>query len=153
MIVKTQVREVDLYKIALQQPCTITVDAYPQDCFSGKVALLGVLATKRQEGGVGEKYFHLVVTLDDEAPKLRPGMTARVTIFSDHCKNVLAIPFAAIFEDTAGPYCYRKTSGGFQKVTVKSGRKNDDWVEILSGLSSGDQVALSRPALELIDGG
>jgi len=152
MIVKTQVREVDLHKIALKQVCTVTVDAYPQDRFEGEAASLGVLANERMEGGIGEKYFQLLVSMKSSDPRLRPGMTARVTIFSDRCENALSIPFAALFEESGIPYCYKKIEKGFRKVEIRYGRKNEEWVEILSGLVSGDQVALNRPPSETIDG-
>ncbi|OGP60642.1 MAG: hypothetical protein A2V65_08570 [Deltaproteobacteria bacterium RBG_13_49_15] len=152
MIVKTHVREVDLHKIALKQSCVLTVDAYPQDRFKGEVMVLGVLAAERMESGAGEKYFQLTIALTGSDSRLRPGMTVRVTIFNDRCKNVLSIPFAALFEELGSPYCYRKVDGGFQKIKIKYGRKNDEWVEILSGLHSGDQVALTQPPSEILKG-
>ncbi len=152
IIIKTQVREVDLHKIALKQPCAVIVDAYPQERLEGEVAFLGVLATERIEGGRGEKYFQLIISLKGGNPGLRPGMTARVTIFNDHCENALSIPFAALFEESGIPYCYKKTGNGFKKVDVKCGRKNEEWVEILSGLNPGDQIALNRPPSETLGG-
>jgi HlyD family secretion protein len=87
MIVKARVREVDLHKIALGQNCSIKVDAYPDVSFEGEVTFIGVLASEQFEGGKGEKYFEMTISLQDEDARLRPGMTARVSILNDSITN------------------------------------------------------------------
>jgi len=145
MIVKTQVREVDLHKINLKQKCIVKVDAYPESSFEGTVTFIGVLASERVEGMAGEKYFQLQVVITNEDSRLRPGMTSRITILSDQAKNVLTIPIQAIFEEAGFNYCYKFQDNKLHKVKITVGRQNEDIIEIKSGLTQGDKVSLLKP--------
>lgn len=151
MIVKTQIREVDLHKVAMDQTCSVRVDAYPDILFHGKVTLIGMLATERFEGGLGEKYFQLTVTLTGKNDRLRPGMTARITVDSENAANILFVPVHAVFNDGSRNYCYlMEKEGKFRTKAVVLGRQNEDSVEIVSGLDKGDRVSLLKPPLDQI---
>ncbi len=151
MIVKTQIREVDLHKVAMDQSCSVWVDAYPDTLFQGTVALIGMLATERFEGGIGEKYFQLTVTLSGKNNRLRPGMTARIAVDSENATDILLVPAHAVFNDDSQTVCYHLAQGGkFRKKTVVVGRQNEDLVEIVSGLEKGDWVSLLKPPLDQI---
>jgi HlyD family secretion protein len=147
MIVKTQVREVDLHKINIGQKAVVQVDAYPNDFLEGEISSIGSLATQRFEAGKGEKYFQVVVSLKGESNKLRPGMTARVAIQSDDVKDALSVPVQGIFYEGRRKYCFVYKGQSFEKVEVTLGRQNEDMAEILSGLKNGDQISLVRPSL------
>src|SRR5262249_26294569 len=83
MLVDTQIREVDIYKVKSGQEATIRVDAYPDLAMKGKVSMIGTLAEGREKEGAGGKYFNLQILLDGTDPRLRPGMTARVEVLID----------------------------------------------------------------------
>ncbi len=127
----------------------VNADAYPDLVFEGEVTFLGALASERFEGESGEKYFQITVTVKGENSKLRPGMTARVSITTDHVRNALSVPIQSVFRERGATYCYQIEGNEFRKVKVSTGRQNEDMVEILSGLQRGDQVTLTRPALPL----
>ena len=146
MIVKTRVREVDLHKIGIGQKCNVRVDAYPEVLFEGEVGFVGVMASGRFEDGAGEKYFQMTVSLAGEDARLRPGMTARVSILTEQVNNVLSIPVHAIFNERGEKYCYQWLGKDFKKVPIVIGRLNEDVVEIRSGLEEGDQVSLVEPS-------
>ena len=146
MIVRTQVREVDLHKISKGQKTIIQVDAYPDVLFAGTVTAIGVLATDSLEGGRGEKYFQVTVAMSGEDVRLRPGMTARVYIHTDAVKNVLTVPTYAVFNEGGQKFCYVYQGGGLIKRDVKVGRQNEDVIEIVSGLSNGDRISLIKPS-------
>ena len=150
MIVKTQVREIDLHKIFLGQHCVVRVDAYPDVSFKGKVSFIGILATGRYQGGGSEKYFQVTVAIPTEDPRLRPGMTARAEIFGRHVKNALSVPVQAVFHDNREVYCYRFDGTGFEKRNIKIGCQTEDIVQVLSGIKEGDRISLVRPAPETI---
>jgi HlyD family secretion protein len=151
MIVQTRIREVDLHKVAMGQPCAVRVDAFPDSLIRGKVSLIGMLATERFEGGIGEKYFQLTVTLEGKNDRLRPGMTARITVDSEDAAGILYVPVHAVFNDGARTFCYRAAKNGkFREQVVVIGRQNEDAVEIVSGLEKGDRVSLLRPARDQI---
>jgi len=146
MIVKTLVREVDLYKIAKGQRASIQVDAYPKMVLSGKVASIGVMASDNSEDDNGEKYFQVIVSVDQQNLELRPGMTARVIIEVDKARNIISVPVQAVFSDQTDKYCYVADGQDFKKVKVEIGRQNEDYVEIVAGLKNGDMVSLVRPS-------
>ena len=146
LIVKTKVREIDLHKVRLGQPCQVTVDAYPDARFQAEVIFIGVMAANRFEGAKGEKYFRVRVALKGQDDRMRPGMTARVSILSRAVKaSVLTVPVQAVFREGVDTFCYRQGISGFDKVDLQTGRENEDLVEVLSGLKPGDKVSLVRP--------
>lgn len=151
MVVKTKVREIDLHKLTLDQDCLISVDAYPEVIFKGKVALVGVLATTGYEGGMGEKYFQTTIAVEGQDSRLRPGMTARSTILSEQLRNTLSIPVQAIFPESKNNYCYLSEGRGFKKQKITLGNQNEDFAQILSGLQAGDRVSLVKPAPEMVN--
>lgn len=145
MLVKTQVREIDLHKIVLGQKCKVKADAYPDMQFEGEVSLVGILASGRFESGAGEKYFQLTVSLKDSDPRLRPGMTARVSILTDQVLNALSVPIQTVFDEGGSKYCYKFLGKKFEKVSISPGRQNEDVVEILAGLQEGEKISMIRP--------
>lgn len=147
MLVKTKVREVDLNKIEVGKPATIEVDAYPRMFFKGIVESIGILAMSELSKVADEKYFEVRIALNNTDNRLRPGMTARVTIHSGIVANKLSIPLHALFEHEKIPCCYVKTEEGFVQRRIDIGRHNEHWVEVVSGIQNGDIVALSLPAL------
>ncbi len=148
MIVKTQVREVDLYKVTIGQKAAVQVDAYPDVLFDGEVASIGILADVAEGERGGEKYFQLIVSIKGEDARLKPGMTVRVSIKSNIVKNALSIPIHAVFNEDGRKYCYVSTENGLKKIEVSTGKQNEDVVEILSGLKKGDRVSLVKPTDE-----
>jgi HlyD family secretion protein len=144
LVVKAQIREIDLHKIALKQEGVIKVDAYPDALFKGQVSFIGALAMQRFKDQVGEKYFNLTIALKDEDLRLRPGMTARISILSERVENTLTVPIQAVFDERGRKYCYQFESRRFKKIFVSIGRQNDDKVEIVSGLEAGDRLSLVK---------
>jgi len=145
MIVKTQVREIDLHKIVIGQKCSVKADAYPDMLFQGEVSLVGILASGRFESGAGEKYFQLTVSLKGGDARLRPGMTARVSVLTDQVVNALSVPIQTVFDEGGGKYCYKFAGKKFEKVSISPGRQNEDMVEILAGLQEGEKISMVRP--------
>ncbi len=145
LIVRTRVREVDLYKVKIGQQASVRIDAYPSLNFKAEVKFIGSLATNdnpRQSG----KYFQVVLALTGKDRRLRPGMTARVHIRAENAEDVLLLPVQAVFpDDEGGSFCYVKAGGRLEKRAVVTGRENGLQVEILSGLEKGTRVSTTAP--------
>jgi HlyD family secretion protein len=116
--------------------------------FDGEISFVGALASENFRLGRGEKYFELTVALKDNDDRLRPGMTARVSILSDSVQKRLAIPVQAVFEEGGLKFCYKYLEKRYKKVGVTTGRQNEDLVVILSGLNAGDRVSLTKPDMD-----
>jgi len=149
MIVKTKVREVDLYKIGIGKKATIEVDAYPQLVFSGTILSIGVLALADLGRAGEEKYFEARIKLDNGDGCLRPGMTTRATIHAYQVEDALTIPLHAIFEENKQSYCYVSGPEGFVKRLIEIGVTNEQWAEIKAGLQENECVCLINPLLKM----
>jgi HlyD family secretion protein len=146
MIVKTRVREVDLFKLSLGQKGVVRVDAYPDTAFKGDLTFIGALATSEAPGSGQEKYFQVVFTIIDGDRRLRPGMTCRVSIIAQAVKQAVVIPNQAIFTAEGGDFCYVRTGwGAYEKRSIKTGVENEDVVQVTEGLEPGEKVSLVLP--------
>ncbi len=90
--VNTLVDETDIGKVAVGQPASITVDAYPNRPFDGVVLKIEPQATTNQNVTM----FPVLVRIQNKEGLLRPGMNADVEIHVGRRDNVLAVPNAAL---------------------------------------------------------
>ena len=72
-------------------------------------------------------------------------MSCRIIV--DEIPNVCYVPLEALHIEGDRSYVYKKTVGGYDKVDVKTGATNSDYVIIESGLDEDDVVALVDPTL------
>ena len=72
-------------------------------------------------------------------------MTARVAIMADRVKDALVVPVAALHYEDGEPTCFVFDGSGLVPRKVRVGRRGDDVVEIVGGLSEGERVSLARP--------
>jgi len=101
MQIDTNVNEVDIGKIQVGQEAQFTVGAYPDLSFSGKVFQvrnapntgLGLMQAIQTQAVVS---YDVVIKMDNPDLKLKPGMTANVTIITANKKGVFKIPNAAL---------------------------------------------------------
>lgn len=146
MVVKTRVREVDLYKVGIGKKATIAVDAYPQFSFTGTITSIGVLALTDIGRATEEKYFEIRIVLDESDPCLRPGMTTRAIIHAQEANNVLTIPLHSVFDENKHTYCYVfRPWNLYEKKEVQLGMSNEQWIEVEAGLQEGECICLLNP--------
>jgi multidrug efflux pump subunit AcrA (membrane-fusion protein) len=142
MKVVATVHEVDSPEIAVDQPATITIDAYPDIRFAGSVAKVADLAVARGEDEV--KYLEFEVALDESTPQMKPGMTVRVDLQLSSSPDKVSIPIEAVrhAEDQAYVWVDGLTGWGRQDITTTL--ENDTHV-VVEGLDAGSIVALVDP--------
>ncbi|MGC8809313.1 MAG: efflux RND transporter periplasmic adaptor subunit [bacterium] len=92
MQVETNVSEADIGRVHIGQPATFTVDAFPQLTFQGKVTEIRNAPQTIQNVVT----YNVIVQVKNPDLKLRPGMTANVSILVAQRDNVLKIPNAAL---------------------------------------------------------
>jgi HlyD family secretion protein len=92
MQVDTNVSEADVGRIAVGQDSTFTVDAYPERIFRGKVSEIRNAPIIVQNVVT----YDVVVLVDNKDLKLKPGMTANVSVMIAHREGVLKIPNASL---------------------------------------------------------
>lgn len=92
MQVEADVDEADIGGVEVGQRVSFTVDAYPQEEFSGRVRQVRLSATT--ESNVVT--YTVIIDADNPEQKLKPGLTATITIFTQELKDTETVPAAAI---------------------------------------------------------
>ena len=104
---EVKVDETDIVNIRIGQPADVTVDALPGRVFKGHVTAVGDqallrttgIATSQSTTGTEEaKDFKVVVTLDQTADDLRPGLSTTAKITTAHKPSVLTLPIQALVQ-------------------------------------------------------
>jgi len=142
---EVNVDEADIANVTIGQQARVYAIAYPDQPVEGVVDSIAVSA-KVAEGQQGQSFAIKIRLLDPEKITLRPGMTCRAEIFTATKGNALAVPIQAILveEDLAADETRRDVfvirGDRATKIAVEVGLSDDTYQEIVSGLSSGDQV-------------
>lgn len=151
MRVIADIDEADIGGVREGQRVTFTVDAYPDDVFNGQVTQVRQEATT--ESNVVT--YEVVISAPNDDLKLKPGLTANVTIYTSEQKGVLAVPTKALrftpaeamlaedesIEDCNAPQkVWRQEGNVFKAIAVTTGTTNGALTEITSGLKEGDMV-------------
>jgi HlyD family secretion protein len=166
MEIDTSVDEADISRVREGQPVTFTVDAYPESRFKGKVTQIRNAPVITQNVVT----YVVIVGVDNRELKLKPGMTANVSIETARKDNVLKIPSAALrFKPNAekemqeektkpaGTRSTRMRNDAEHKVylldkekkpvpvSIKTGISNDGQVEVVAGnLKENDEVIVEQ---------
>jgi HlyD family secretion protein len=151
MRVIADIDEADIGGVKEGQRVTFTVDAYPEDVFNGNVTQVRQQATT--ESNVVT--YEVVISARNDDLKLKPGLTANVTIYTAEKNDVLAVPAKALrfqpteamladdetMENVDAPQKVWKQDGKvFRAIAVQTGMTNGTLTEITSGLKEGDEV-------------
>ena len=138
--------ELDIQKVEVGQAVEVTADAFEGETFTGKVTNVSLQSSYSN----GVTNYPVTVTLD-EAGKLLPGMNVDGTIIIDKAENVLTIPVDSLMrgsrvyvKDDTALSADKGVPAGFRAVEVTTGLTNDQYVEILEGLSEGDEVYINQ---------
>jgi HlyD family secretion protein len=144
MIVKTKINEIDISKIHIGQKVKIKVDAYPYQQYFGEIIKIAAMATDFSN----VKVFPIEIEIEKVDEKLRPGMTANVTIIGEERKDILVIPIRAIFSDETGQdIVYKVENDSISgSLPIKTGINDFQQVEIVDGLEEDMEISLSEPA-------
>lgn len=137
--VKVDIYEEDIVKMSVGNPADISLVAFPEQIFKGKVVEIEP-AEKLIEGIV---YYETIVSFADIPNRLKPGMTADLTIRTASKENVLTIPKSAIQERDDKVIVEVLNGESSQQKEIKIGLKgSNDLIEVVSGLEEGDKIIL-----------
>ena len=140
LIVKAQIDETDIGKVAVGQQTDITLDAYPDVKITGKVKRISY-----ESKIVNNVTIYSVEIAPDNIPAIfRSGMSANIEIVRLQKKNVLLIPERALSYTGTGISVLVKTPTGQQTVNVQTGLAQNGKIEIISGLTDKDTVLITE---------
>ena len=139
MQIDANIDEADIGRIKMNQPVSFTVDAYPEMIFQGNVSEIRNAPITVQNVVT----YAVIVKVDNPGLKLKPGMTANVSIVIDDKKDILRIPNAALRvkitdkdlkKDSpkgAGVWILEKKEP--KRIPLKLGISDNQFTEVVSG--------------------
>jgi membrane fusion protein (multidrug efflux system) len=140
-----RVPETYLKQVQVGQSLALTLDAVPGRTFDGKVFALNPLFDAAGRSIV----IRAVVRNPDTS--LRPGMFARVRLFTREAKDALVVPDGALVPSGDEQYVYRVVDGKAVRTKVEIGQRREGVVEVLQGLDPAD-VIVTAGHLKIRDG-
>ncbi|MEH7480550.1 HlyD family efflux transporter periplasmic adaptor subunit [Neobacillus drentensis] len=143
-----QVDELDITKIKKKQTVSITVSAYPDTTFTGKVTDIAAEGTSAN----GTSTFDVTIHID-QPKNLKVGMSTEASILTESKENALYVPVDGVYTSNNEKYVVvtststdaSSASSTSQQKTVKTGISTDDYVELTEGVTAGETIQL--PAL------
>lgn len=147
MQIEVSVSEADIGKVKEGQDVTYTLDGYPDSHFEGEVTQVRLSPTTVSNVVT----YTVIVDVDNEDLKLKPGMTANVSIITNRSENVLCAPNMALkfTPDVNGPKYKTQglwilNNGKAKRFDIQTGAYNDNATEIISKeIKEGDKVIMS----------
>jgi len=150
MQIDANVAEADVGNVAADQNVDFTVDAFPNQPFHGQVVQVRNAPLTVQNVVT----YDTIISVNNPDLKLKPGMTANVSIIVARRENALKLPNAALrfrLPDTTPANSKREhkptrnvyildAAGKPQPVPIKTGITDGIFTEILDGLKEGDKV-------------
>lgn len=134
---EADVYEKDLAKLTTGIDATVTVEAYPNTAFRGKLTYLGAVMDK------ASRTVKARVEIANPDAKLRPGMFASVTLATPNRTHALALPTGAIVQIQGKPAVFVAGKDGFVPRVVEPGHVLGGQTTIQAGLSTGEPVVVS----------
>lgn len=138
VLVRAFVDEPDIGRLQIGQKVELTWDALPGRIWVGSVTTVPSTVKLHLNRNVGE----VTCTIDNHDLRLLPNVNVGVTIVVAVKDNVLTLQRDALHADDSKLYVYRIVEDRLKRQPVEVSLQNLTRVEITSGLSQGDQVAL-----------
>ena len=149
-----KVDETDIGSVKVGQSATFTVDSFNGKTFTARVSKISQTDTSNSwnintssssssssSSSASVIYYYVTLDVDDPENLLLPAMTARVEINTAEKNDALVVPISTLKTDANGSYVIVKNADGTQENRyVSTGIYSDEYVEILDGLSEGEQV-------------
>lgn len=157
--IMAKVDETDIGSVKVGQSATFTVDAYTDKTFTARVTKISQTDTANTwdtssssssssaSSSAAVIYYYVTLEVDDPENLLLPAMTARVEINTADKPGALVVPISTLKTDANGSYVIvRNPDGSQENRYVQAGIYSDDYVEIVDGLSEGEEVVSTYTA-------
>jgi HlyD family secretion protein len=147
--VSARADETERGRLALNQTVSAQLDAIPDRQFTGKIEQISTIATIDFSAGWPiPRNFNLQIALDQTDARLKPGMTAQLTVVVDRVPDALTIPVEASFQKSGQTVAYVWAGSKFEERAIEVGRRSRDRILVAKGLRAGDRVALKDPTVK-----
>jgi RND family efflux transporter MFP subunit len=140
MVVNAHVNQADVIRLQQGREVEIQAESVPGVKMFGVVERIAPQAVIKN----GIKGFSARVAINDIDPRVRPGMTAILSIPVSSADNVLAVPLAAVFTERGERFVFVKNEDQFERRTIVLGVTDYGFAEVVQGLSPGEIVSLDQ---------
>ncbi|HLC94136.1 MAG TPA: efflux RND transporter periplasmic adaptor subunit [Patescibacteria group bacterium] len=135
-LVSINLTEIDVPKVKIGNPATITFDAFSDKTFTGRVISIDTVG----ESSTGVTIYPVFIRLDLGDDAILPHMATFVHIITQTKDNVLLVPSSALQSRNGESIVRVMKNEKITETAVKIGLASDTQTEILSGLSEGDMI-------------
>lgn len=146
MSVRANIHESAVQRVREGQQVSVRIDAFPNSRLTGEVIKVAVVADSGNAFMNPDlKVYPTLVRINGEHDWLRPGMSAEVEILVDSLDNVVYVPIQAVAFQEGEQVVYVARGGRREMRRVQTGNYSEQFIEIVSGLRSGEEVMLLPP--------
>jgi len=144
--IKLSIAERFISRIAMNQPCEITLDAWPGEIFRGSISEISPTVD------LASRTMEIRVNVRDNSSKLKAGMFAKVRVITERKDNIVKIPAAAVINRFGEQFVYviakdEQNNDIVKKRVIAPGILIDNVMEIQSGLEPSDEIVIRGQTL------
>lgn len=140
MIVNAHVNQADVIRLKQGREVEIQAESVPGVKMNGVVERIAPQAVIKN----GIKGFSARIAIKEIDPRVRPGMTAVLSIPVSSADNVLSVPLAAVFSENGERFVFVKNEDKFERRPILLGVTDYAYAEVLKGLTAGEVVSLDQ---------
>lgn len=134
LCVDADIYERDIAKIRNGQKVEVSVPAYPDEKFQGKISYIGDVLKE------DTRTITVRTEVENRGNGLKPGMFANIAIYLNHQTQALVLPQQAVLEDRDRKIVFIKRGNQFFAAVIETGSKQEGLVEVIRGLEEGDEI-------------
>jgi cobalt-zinc-cadmium efflux system membrane fusion protein len=132
--VDAEIYEKDIARIKIGQEVAITVPAYQEEVFKGKVTYISDLLNE------STRTITVRTEVHNKDSQLKPGMFANLKLSIANAKSALTIPTSAVLDDQDKKIAFVKINNAYYTRIVQTGPKDEDFITVTSGIEDGESV-------------
>ncbi len=144
--IKLSIAERFISRMAMNQPCEITLDAWPGEIFRGSISEISPTVD------MASRTMEIRVNVRDNSSKLKAGMFAKVRVITERKDNIVKIPAAAVINRFGEQFVYviekdDQDNDIVRKRIIAPGILIDNVLEIQKGLEPSDEIVIRGQTL------
>ena len=140
-----RIPEISMSLVKNEQNLQITLDAIPDKTYDGRVYAINPLIDANGRSIV------IRAQVPNKDGRLRPGMFARVRLFTSGSKDTLVVPEESLFPLGDDKFVYKVVAGKAQRQKIEIGQRREGRVEVVNGLAPED-VVVTAGVIKLREG-
>lgn len=146
--VVANINEIDAGKVKLGMAVDISGESF-EEIYKGKVVKMSPIAVVT-DPAYKDAFVATTIALDSTSAELRSGYNVNIELEVPDQPRIVA-PLAAVVQSEGKSYVYKISEDKAVKVEVQTGKENDEYYEIVSGVGAGEQIVIEG-AEQLDDG-